>query len=145
MIEEGQVEAGTRSRKIADGPERMSVAEIDALLYLPGHPRDRLERALRIPALSPGWRHSFEALLAQDDSGAATGNAGLAATSGPPPAWRGFRSLRVAQKLREGGEVTSLILESADGQPLAAALPGQFVVLQFGPAPALMRSLFPVG
>ncbi|MGY3484654.1 MOSC domain-containing protein YiiM [Bradyrhizobium sp. USDA 4011] len=39
----------------------MSVAEIDALLYMPGHPCDQLERALRIPALSAGWRHSFEA------------------------------------------------------------------------------------
>jgi hypothetical protein len=37
-------------------PERFSVAEIDALLYLFGHSRDRLERALRIPALSTGWK-----------------------------------------------------------------------------------------
>ena len=44
----------------------MSVAEIDALLYMPGHPRDQLERALRIPALSAGWRGSFEALLTQE-------------------------------------------------------------------------------
>ena len=41
----------------------MTVAEINALLYSPSHPRDRLERALRIDALSPGWRSSFEALL----------------------------------------------------------------------------------
>jgi MOSC domain-containing protein YiiM len=41
----------------------MTVAEINALLYSPNHPRDRLERALRIEALSPGWRGSFEALL----------------------------------------------------------------------------------
>ena len=41
----------------------MSVSEVDALLYKPGHPRDQLERALRIPTLSVGWRRSFEALL----------------------------------------------------------------------------------
>ena len=41
----------------------MTVAEINALLYSPDHPRDQLERALRIEALSPGWRSSFEALL----------------------------------------------------------------------------------
>ena len=41
----------------------MTVAEVDALLYLPGHPREQLLRALRIPALSPGWQGSFRALL----------------------------------------------------------------------------------
>src|SRR5882757_5528020 len=120
----------------------MNVAEIDALLYMPGHPRERLERALRIPALSAGWRSSFEALLKERKDGATTGNAGLATTSGPPPAWRGFRPLRVSRKMRESGNVISLTLEPMDGQPVAAALPGQFVVLRLGPpsAPALMRS-----
>ena len=58
-ITEGEVAAGQEIVKIADGPERGDVAEIDALLYLPGHPHDALERALRIPALSPGWRASL--------------------------------------------------------------------------------------
>jgi ferredoxin-NADP reductase/ferredoxin len=71
-----------------------------------------------------------------------TGNAGLTAASGPPPAWHGFRPLRVARKVRESGDVISLLLEPTDGHPIAAALPGQFVVLRLGPAsaPALMRS-----
>jgi len=43
----------------------MSVAEIDGLLYLLGHPRDRLQRAMRIPALSLGWKSSFHALIEQ--------------------------------------------------------------------------------
>jgi ferredoxin-NADP reductase/MOSC domain-containing protein YiiM len=143
VLEEGEVEAGDEITRVASGPERMSVFEIDALLYMPGHPRDQLERALRIPALSAGWRSSFEALLRQErKDGAATGNAGLTAASGPPPAWRGFRPFRVSRKVRESGNVTSLVLEPTDGRPLAAALPGQFVVLRLGPAsaPALMRS-----
>jgi ferredoxin-NADP reductase/MOSC domain-containing protein YiiM len=143
VIEEGEVEAGDDIVRVAVGAERMSVSEINALLYTPGHPRDRLERALRIPALSAGWRNSFAALLDQQrKDGAAKGNSGLAATSGPPPAWRGFRPFRVARKVRESDNVTSLVLEPADGEPVAAALPGQFVVLQLGPAsaPALMRS-----
>jgi ferredoxin-NADP reductase len=121
----------------------MSVFEINALLYLPGHPRNQLERALRIPALSAGWRHSFEALLTQErEGGATTGNAGLTAAPSPPPAWRGFRPLRVSHKVRESGDVISLALEPTDGQPIAPTLPGQFVVLRLGPAsaPALMRS-----
>jgi ferredoxin-NADP reductase/MOSC domain-containing protein YiiM len=143
VLEEGEVEAGDEITLIASGPERMSVSEIDALLYMPGHPRDQLERALRIPALSAGWRNSFEALLTQErKDGATTGNAGLNAASGPPPAWRGFRPFRVSRKVRESRNVISLVLEPTDGQPVAAALPGQFVVLRLGPtsAPALMRS-----
>jgi ferredoxin-NADP reductase/MOSC domain-containing protein YiiM len=142
VLEEGEVEAGDEITQVASGPERMSVFEIDALLYKPGHPRDQLERALRIPALSAGWRNSFEALLKQEKDGATIGNAGLTTSSGPPPAWRGFRPLRVSRKVRDSGNVISLVLEPADGQPIAAALPGQFIVLRLGPAskPALMRS-----
>jgi len=143
VLEEGEVEAGDEIIRVASGPERMSVFDIDALLYMPGHPRDQLERALRIPALSAGWRRSFEALLTQErKDGARTGNAGLTAAPSPPPAWRGFRPFRLSRKVRESGNVISLVLEPADGQPVAAALPGQFVVLRLGPtsAPALMRS-----
>jgi MOSC domain-containing protein YiiM len=101
VVEEGEVEAGDDIVQVAAGHEHMSVLEINALLYMPGHPRSQLERALRIPALSGGWRDSFQALLAQEQSGGTTGNAGLAPVSGPPPAWSGFRSLRVSHKVRE--------------------------------------------
>jgi ferredoxin-NADP reductase/MOSC domain-containing protein YiiM len=143
VLDEGQVEAGDEITRVADGPERMSVSEINSLLYMPGHPREKLERALRIPALSVGWRGSFEALLTREREGGATGgNAGLAAASAPSPAWRGFRPFRVSRKARESSEVISLTLEATDGQPVGAALPGQFVVLRLEPgsAPALMRS-----
>jgi ferredoxin-NADP reductase len=121
----------------------MTVFEVNALLYTPGHSRDQLERALRIPALSAGWRASFQALLAHEQSGgAASGNTGLAPVSGPP-AWVGFRPVRVSHKIRESNSVTSLVLEPVDGLPLSAALPGQYVVLRLRLAPgtpALMRS-----
>ena len=63
VLSEGQVQAGDDIVKVASGPEAVTVAEIDALLYLPGHPRQNLVRALRIPALSPGWKGSLQALL----------------------------------------------------------------------------------
>jgi ferredoxin-NADP reductase/MOSC domain-containing protein YiiM len=140
VIEEGDVEAGDEIIQVASGPERMSVSEINALLYLPPHPRDRLERALQIPALSGGWRHSFQALLEQQH--VASGNAGLGPAASPPPAWRGFRPFRVTRKIAESGTVTSLILEPADGHPGAVALPGQFVIVRLGPSatPAMTRS-----
>src|SRR4051794_8694029 len=136
VIEEGDVEAGDEINQVAAGPERMSVFELNALLYLPPHPRERLERALRIPALSRGWRRSFEALLEQHKDNKTAGNAGLGPAASPPPAWRGFRSFRVARKIAESGNVTSLILEPLDGRPVAAALPGQFVVIRLEPSRA---------
>ncbi len=49
----------------------------------------------------------------------------------------------VSRKLHESSNVTSLVLEPADGQPLTAALAGQFIVLRLRPRPdesALLRS-----
>jgi ferredoxin-NADP reductase len=140
-LREGEVEAGDEIVQVAAGPEHMSVFQINALLYMPGHPRSQLERALRIPALSEGWRASLQALLEQEDT--TTGNAGLTVTSGPPPAWSGFRPLRVLRKVRESSNVISLVLHSVDKRALPAALPGQFIVLRMRPTPdraALMRS-----
>jgi ferredoxin-NADP reductase/MOSC domain-containing protein YiiM len=143
VLEEGEVAAGDDIVQIDVGPERMSVFEIDALLYTPGHAPDQLQRALRIPALSEGWRRSFQALLDEANSGKTTGNAGLGPASGPPPAWSGFRPLRVSRKIRESRNVVSLVLESPDGHSLPTSLPGQFIVLRLQPtpdAPALLRS-----
>jgi ferredoxin-NADP reductase/MOSC domain-containing protein YiiM len=144
VLQEGEVEAGDEIVKVADGPERMTIAEIDAMLYLGRHSREQLERALRLPALSPGWRASFQALLEQALAGnTAGGNPGLTLASGPPPAWQGFRPLRVSRRERESRSIVSLVLVPADEHPLVAALPGQFVVLRLRPrpdAPPLLRN-----
>jgi ferredoxin-NADP reductase/MOSC domain-containing protein YiiM/ferredoxin len=138
VIEEGMVGAGDEIVKIADGSERVTVAEVDALLYLPGRSRDRLSRALRVPALSAGWKGSLQALLDQDTSGnSQSGNAGLAPSLPSPPAWSGLRSLRVAQVTRESMAVMSFSLEALDGSPLPAALPGQFLVVKLRITPEL--------
>src|SRR4051812_38705341 len=47
VLEEGDVQAGDHITKVASGPEQLSVADTDGLLYLPGHPRSQLLRALR--------------------------------------------------------------------------------------------------
>jgi ferredoxin-NADP reductase/MOSC domain-containing protein YiiM/ferredoxin len=144
VLEEGEVGAGDDIAKVKVGPEQVTVAEINALLYLPGHPASGLERALRIPALSAGWRTSLEALLDRERKGSGTtGNPGLGPPMGSPPAWQGFRSLRVSRKLHESSNVTSLVLEPADGGPLTGALAGQFIVLRLRPRTdesALLRS-----
>jgi ferredoxin-NADP reductase/MOSC domain-containing protein YiiM len=143
VLKEGEVEAGDEIVKIVAGPERMTVADIDALLYLPGRDRNGLERALRIPALSAGWRSSFETSLEQERTGSTAGNPASAPAAGPAPAWAGFRPLKITDKRRESMNVTSLMLEPSDARELVAAMPGQFIVLRLKPspeAPALLRS-----
>jgi ferredoxin-NADP reductase/MOSC domain-containing protein YiiM/ferredoxin len=129
VLEEGEIGAGDRIVKVADGPEHVTVAEVDALLYLPSHPRDQLERALRVPSLSEGWKGSLRALLEAGDQG---GNAGLAAAT-PAPAWTGFRTLRVAEVRRESDHVRSFVLEAEDRSALPVALAGQFLVFRIQP------------
>jgi ferredoxin-NADP reductase/MOSC domain-containing protein YiiM/ferredoxin len=130
VLQEGEVGAGDDIAKIADGPERITVGEVDALLYLPGHSREQLQRALRIPALSKGWQSSFQAMLQQDlSSKTAAGNPGLAYEE-QAPAWQGFRQMRVAQIRKESDSVTSFVLVSIDAAPLPAFQAGQFVVLR---------------
>jgi ferredoxin-NADP reductase/MOSC domain-containing protein YiiM/ferredoxin len=134
VLHEGEVRAGDDIVKVSDGPERMTVSEVDALLYLPGHRRDRIERTLRIPALSPGWQGSFRSILAAPP---ATGNAGLT-TASPPPAWAGFRPLRVTAITPESSTITSVRLADPDGTPVPAPRPGQFLTVRL--SSGLIRS-----
>jgi ferredoxin-NADP reductase/MOSC domain-containing protein YiiM len=129
VLEEGEVQAGDDIVKLAAGQEDMTVAEVDALLYLPGHPRQQMLRALRIPALSPGWQASFRALV---QGGPGSGNAGLT-TASPPPAWPGFRRLAVTAIERESDSVISIRLQDPDGAALPPARPGQYLTLRLQP------------
>jgi ferredoxin-NADP reductase/MOSC domain-containing protein YiiM/ferredoxin len=131
VLQEGEVGGGDEIVKEGEANERMTVAGINALLYSPNHPRDQLEQALRIEALSPGWRSSFEALLqGQTTSAAENGNAGLAPAAAAHPVAPGFRPLAVTEIDHESADVLSLTMRGADGQPLPTALPGQYVVLR---------------
>jgi MOSC domain-containing protein YiiM len=139
VLQEGEVGPGDEIVKVGEGKERMTVTEINALLYSPNHVRDRLERALRIEALSRGWRSSFEALLESQMSG----NAGLVPEAAAHPASPRFRRLRVTAIDQESVDVLSLTMQSPNDQPLPAAMPGQYVVVRLEPAaggPALFRS-----
>jgi MOSC domain-containing protein YiiM/ferredoxin-NADP reductase len=130
VLQEGEVGPGDEIVKVEEGTERMTVAEINALLYSPDHTRDRLERALRIEALSPGWRSSFDALMRSQMSG----NAGLVPEAAAHPAAPGFRPLRVTAIDRESVDVLSLTMQSSKSQSLPTAMPGQYVVVHLQPA-----------
>jgi ferredoxin-NADP reductase/MOSC domain-containing protein YiiM len=143
VLQTGEVGAGDDIVQVGEARERMTVAEINALLYSPNHVRDRLECALRIEALSPGWRSSFAALLRNQATGTGGGNAGLAPAAAAHPVAPGFRALAVTAIDHESADVLSFTMQSADGQPLRAALPGQYVVLRLQPisgGPSVFRS-----
>jgi len=132
VIEEGEVGAGDAIELVQAG-SGMTVSEISALLYLPGErPQAALRRAIGIPALSEGWRGSFQALLDQALVGGATGNAGLGKATAPP-AWTGFRPFRVATVTAETRDVTSFVLNPEDGEALPAHEAGQFLTLRLRP------------
>jgi ferredoxin-NADP reductase/MOSC domain-containing protein YiiM len=130
VLQEGEVGAGDEIVKVAEGEERMTVAEIDALLYLPHHERKQLERALRIKALPAGWRWSFEQLLQNLATGNGKGNAGLAPAAAKFAAPPGFHKLKVTSANYESVDVISFTLQNSDGSELQTALPGQYIVIR---------------
>src|SRR4051794_3932029 len=130
VLQEGEVGAGDEVLKVGEATVRMTVAEINALLYSPDHDRERLQSALRIDALSPGWRASFEALLRVDPHTTAAGNAGLVPDVAAHPVPAGFRPLTVTGIVEECADVLSVTMQDGAGQRLGTALPGQYVVLR---------------
>lgn len=115
VITEGEVAAGDGIVKTSTGPCALSVADTDALLYLPHKDRAKLRIAVDIPALSPGWRGSFEELLTD---------------TATRPAWDGFRLLEVTDVVAESGNVFSIHLASADGGQLPPARAGQYLTFR---------------
>jgi ferredoxin-NADP reductase/MOSC domain-containing protein YiiM len=122
VIREGHVQAGDEIVRTRTGRHALSVADVDALLYLPGRDIDRLRAAVDIPALSPGWQQSFRELL--DTPAPTTG-----------PAWDGFRRLRVTDIVTESATVASVHLAAAEPLPPPAA--GQYLTVR---AAGAMRS-----
>jgi ferredoxin-NADP reductase/MOSC domain-containing protein YiiM/ferredoxin len=145
VITEGRVQAGDAITKTRTGPHALSVADTDALLYLPGHDPARLRLALQIPALSPGWQQSFREMLEAADRAAGEAVAGGVLTAPAEPAWPGFRALRVTKVVAENATVSSVYLAADDGAELPAARAGQYLTLRVDgagrPAPVRNYSL----
>ena len=76
VITEGHVRAGDDIVRTRRGRHELSVADVDALLYLPDRDIERLRKVVDVPALSPGWQQSFNDMLAaHENSDAADGTA----------------------------------------------------------------------
>ncbi|WP_163505410.1 MOSC and FAD-binding oxidoreductase domain-containing protein [Fodinicola acaciae] len=114
VVKEGQVRAGDDIVRTATG--KVSVADLDALLYLPDPDLATVRAMIDDPALSEGWRGSLRDILAD--------------TPKKPTTWPGFRPLRVTEVRRESERISSFTLADPDGEELPAALPGQYLTVR---------------
>src|SRR6201991_759178 len=87
VITEGLARAGDDIVLTRRGRHQLSVADVDALLYLPDRDIDLLRKIVDVPALSPGWQQSFRDMLVEQDKPSAPPQ--------PVAGWQGFRPLRV--------------------------------------------------
>ena len=126
VITEGRVRAGDAIVRTRRGSHELSVADVDALLYLPDRDIDQVAKAVDVPALSPGWRRSFRDILAAHDNSVAPTTPPL----GSEPGWTGFRPLRVGATQRETDDVLSIRLQPPDGTPLPTPLAGQYLTVR---------------
>ncbi len=65
VLEEGEIGAGEAFELVKSDPERVSVREMSHLLFFDRENLEGVKRALRVTALSPGWRDSFEERLSK--------------------------------------------------------------------------------
>ncbi|MBE1550644.1 ferredoxin-NADP reductase/MOSC domain-containing protein YiiM [Mycobacterium sp. OAS707] len=130
VIAEGVVRAGDDIVLTRRGRHELSVADVDALLYLPDRNTELLSKAVDMPALSPGWQQSFGDMLVGPEK------------TSTEAGWVGFRPLHVTATHAESPTVLSIRLEADDGGALPAPLPGQYLTLKIPAAgdPPPMRS-----
>ena len=116
VVEEGEVGAGDVFELLREDPERMTVRELNNLGYFETDNLAEVRRALRIQALSVGWRTWLEKRLKSPQR--------------PAPVKPRLRQLSVGRKVSESEVITSFYLESDDGESLPAFMPGQFLTLR---------------
>jgi ferredoxin-NADP reductase/MOSC domain-containing protein YiiM len=138
VVSEGRVRAGDDIVRIRRGRHELSVADVDALLYLPNRNIDQLRKIVDVRALSPGWQQSFRDMLKAHE----TSMAETAPPVGVEPGWNGFRPLRVRAIRRESPQVLSIRLVANDRGALPSPLPGQYLTVRIPGAgePTPLRS-----
>ena len=125
VLEEGEVGAGDAIERVERGPEAMTVADVDALLYLPGHAPPRPDTRVA----DPGAERGMAGLLPRLAGAAPDG--GTAA-----PAWTGMRPMRVAAIDRESTTVISVTWCRRTARPRCRRSPGSSSPLRLHPDPA---------
>lgn len=128
VLQEGSVGASDDVELVHRPAHGLTVAEVDALLYLPNRDLGRVADAATCEQLSPGWRQSFNEMLTPARSASAQPT--VTGTASPPPLWEGFKTLGVRTVRDESGDVKSFELTDPDGQPLTPAIPGQYLTIR---------------
>jgi ferredoxin-NADP reductase/MOSC domain-containing protein YiiM len=116
VIEEGEVGAGDDIEKVFEDPQKMTINEVNNLLYFNKDDFNGIEKALKIKALSPGWKTSFENRLAKAELSEQIQDK--------------YITLTVSKKVPESQNIASFYLVSEDKEPLPSFLPGQFLPLK---------------
>jgi len=114
VLEEGEVGAGDTIELVNRDPGAMTVREVNDLLYFDKENLKGSAKALDIPALSHGWKGSFEERLAK----------------APAQTRERYRSFVVDRKEPESQTITSFYLVPEDGAALPDFLPGQFLTFE---------------
>ena len=116
VLEEGEVGAGDTIELVKRDPRAMTVREVNDLLYFDKENLTGTAKALEIPALSHGWKGSFQERLAKAAAPAETRDR--------------YRTFVVDRKEPESETITSFYLVPEDGVALPRFLPGQFLTFE---------------
>ena len=116
VLQEGEVGPGDPVEPVSRDPQGMTVRQVNELLFFEKDDLEGTRRALSIPALSHGWKGSFEERLAKAEI--------------PEDLRQGFRRFVVDRKEPESETITSFYLVPEDGRTLADFLPGQFLTFR---------------
>jgi ferredoxin-NADP reductase/MOSC domain-containing protein YiiM len=116
VIEEGEVGAGDNIEKVFEDPQKMTINEVNSLLYFNKDDFNAIEKVLKIKALSPGWKTSFENRLTKAELSEQIQDK--------------YITFTVSKKVPESQTITSFYLVSEDQEPLPSFLPGQFLPLK---------------
>ena len=108
VLKEGTVEANTPITLVTKGRHRITIDELNRLMYFDKENGQRMEEALTLEALSPGWKSTFQQRLKQ-----------------PRQNLSEYYPLTVVDKIPESDTITSFYLASEKGKALVSFRPGQ--------------------
>ena len=114
VLEEGEVEAGDEIVPVKVGSD-LTISQVNDLMYFDKENYQGFRNALKIAALSPGWKYTFEDRLAKQDR--------------DKQEEQSYRNLLVEKKVQESETITSFYLTAEDGK-LADFIAGQFLPLK---------------
>jgi MOSC domain-containing protein YiiM len=100
VLQEGEVGAGDSIDRLKTDPERMTVREICHLLYFDSGNLEGARKALRIHALSPGWRQSFEERVTKTTASIQSREDGSSSPVMSARSWRTARTVSQEHQLR---------------------------------------------